>query len=107
MPLAGGFIDQFNADVATLADKTKTAFETAIGQQLIPRATKLTEAGASSAWREETSNAPMFVARRARFFDLVVLAARSGKSTGRIRTRLSKHSFIPVARFWWHRPSRL
>jgi len=73
MPVEGDFIDQFNVDVATLADKAKAAFAATTGRHAMPHTAKPAAAGASAAWREETGNAPALVARRARFFDLVVL----------------------------------
>jgi nucleotide-binding universal stress UspA family protein len=72
MPLAGEFIDQLNADAAALASKTRTAFEAAAARHQIPAA-DLAAKRAGWAWREEAGYAPDLVARRARFFDLVVL----------------------------------
>src|SRR5208282_4082122 len=82
MPIAGEFIDKFNEDVTSAAKKTKAAFEATVKRHGIPLAAqppksgpsaKPPKAGASAAWREETGYAPAVLARRARFFDLVVL----------------------------------
>ncbi|MGA3306759.1 MAG: hypothetical protein ABSC26_12255, partial [Stellaceae bacterium] len=73
MPIAGQFIDKFNADVTAAARKTKTAFEAALQRHGIVPAAAPPKSGASGAWREETGYAPTALARRARFFDLAVL----------------------------------
>jgi nucleotide-binding universal stress UspA family protein len=73
MPIAGQFIDKFNADVTAAARKTKTAFEAALQRHGIVPAATPPKSGASGAWREETGYAPTVLARRARFFDFAVL----------------------------------
>ncbi|HTC17847.1 MAG TPA: universal stress protein [Stellaceae bacterium] len=73
MPIAGQFIDKFNADVTAAARKTKAMFEAAVQRHGIALAATPPKSGASAAWREETGYAPAVLARRARFFDLAVL----------------------------------
>jgi len=72
------FIQDFVAEADTRATKVRKAFEQALarhGMEFRPQ--KPTElpgsVGAAAVWREETGNGPALVARRARFFDLVVL----------------------------------
>lgn len=78
LSMGAAFVKNFLSDSAVLAGKTKVAFEAAIARHSI----ELTSAPAnalppknmtSAAWREETGYGPTAVARRARFFDLVVL----------------------------------
>ncbi|HUZ74594.1 MAG TPA: universal stress protein [Stellaceae bacterium] len=72
MPVSGEWIDQLIADAKTVADKTKAAFVAAAGRHGLPLA-DAPRPDASASWREEAGYAPVLVADRARFFDLVVL----------------------------------
>ena len=75
--ISGDFIGRFVADVDSFAAKTRTAFEFAVARHGL--AWTSSPAGArpkttaSAAWREEKGNGPALLARRARFFDLVIL----------------------------------
>jgi len=71
-PMVGGWIDQIAAESDELAKKTKEAFEAAAARNGLARA-GAGKASASAAWREETGFAPVQVASRGRFFDLVIL----------------------------------
>ena len=72
MPVAGDWIDRLIEDADKLADKNKAAFAATVERNgLRMSATPQTQASAS--WRVETGYAPILVARRARFFDLVIL----------------------------------
>jgi nucleotide-binding universal stress UspA family protein len=75
MPRPGQTIDEFAVDIATLAIKTKAAFEAATVRHGIPLAAAPPgNAGSASAtWHEEVGYVPALVARCARFFDFVVL----------------------------------
>ena len=72
MPLAGEWIDRLIADTDALAAKTKAAFEATVKRHGLAL-TATPQAKASASWRAETGYAPILVAQRARFFDLVVL----------------------------------
>lgn len=72
------FIEKFTADADTAAEQVRAEFVAALGRHgmdLAPRAANAVPGaiGASAGWREETGYGPGLVARRARFFDLVVL----------------------------------
>lgn len=72
------FIEKFTADANAAAAKVRADFVAALarhGMDLMPRAAGALPGtvGASADWREETGYGPALVARRARFFDLVVL----------------------------------
>jgi nucleotide-binding universal stress UspA family protein len=67
MPVAGEWIDRIIADADEIAAKTKTAFAATAQRHGL----KMESSDAS--WHEEVGYAPLLVARRARFFDLVVL----------------------------------
>jgi nucleotide-binding universal stress UspA family protein len=72
------FIEKFTADADAAAAKIRADFVTALGRHgmsLAPRAAAALPGavGASADWRQETGYGPALVARRARFFDLVVL----------------------------------
>jgi nucleotide-binding universal stress UspA family protein len=76
--ISGDFIDRFVADVDSLAAKTKTAFESAVARHgvewtSVPPSAPPPKTRASAAWREEKGNSLALLARRARFFDLVIL----------------------------------
>lgn len=72
MPIAGDWIDRLIADTDALAEKTRTEFVAAAGQHGLSL-TAGPRAAASASWRVEAGDAPMLVARRARYFDLIVL----------------------------------
>ena len=76
--MSGDFVDRFVKDSDSIAAKTKAAFEATIKRHQIaisaaPSLGLPDKTTASAAWREEVGYAPTLVARRARFFDLVVL----------------------------------
>jgi nucleotide-binding universal stress UspA family protein len=74
MPIAGEWIDRFIADTDAMAAKTEASFKQAAARHGLPLAAAgAVKAGKSASWRVETGYAPLLVARRARFFDLVVL----------------------------------
>lgn len=71
-------IEKFTADAKATAAQVRTDFVAALARHemdLTPRAPNALAGriGASAVWREETGYGPGLVARRARFFDLVVL----------------------------------
>lgn len=72
MPIAGDWIDRLIADTDELAAKTKAAFEAAVARHGLTMTTT-PRAPASASWHVETGYGPILIARRARFFDLVVL----------------------------------
>ena len=72
MPIAGDWIDKLIADADKLADETKSAFEATAKRHGLA-VTGSPQAPATASFRAETGYAPILVARRARFFDLVVL----------------------------------
>jgi nucleotide-binding universal stress UspA family protein len=76
--MSGDFVDRFVKDSDSIATKTKAAFEATIARHQIavsaaPSLGLPGKIAASAAWREEVGYAPTLVARRARFFDLVIL----------------------------------
>jgi len=79
LSMSGEFIDRFIKDADAIAAKTKESFTATaarhqIGLSAAAPTQQLPERIAASAdWREETGYGPTMVARRARFFDLVVL----------------------------------
>ncbi|HUC16273.1 MAG TPA: universal stress protein [Acetobacteraceae bacterium] len=73
MPVDGRWIDEITANAAATAEKVKATFTEAAGRYGLS-VSDAPEPGKSGAiWRAETGDAPVIVARRARFFDLVVL----------------------------------
>lgn len=72
MPIAGDWIDRLVEDTDKLAEETKTAFAATVERHGLSMITT-PRALASASWRVEMGYAPILVARRARFFDLVVL----------------------------------
>ncbi len=72
-PIGGGWVDQVSAITEAKAAKTKAAFAEAVQRHGIGMAENPPCVGPSAAWRVETGYAPLLLARRARFFDLVVL----------------------------------
>jgi nucleotide-binding universal stress UspA family protein len=77
-PLA--LIESMMEDAKAKAAATRAIFEGILKQYEIPRGgpPQVTPEGPSFGWREEAGEAPILVARRGRFFDLVVLG-RSGR----------------------------
>jgi nucleotide-binding universal stress UspA family protein len=78
MAISGDFFDRFASDVDALAAKTRASFESAVARHEVarpagPTGVRPPKATASFAWREEKGNGPALLARRARFFDLIVL----------------------------------
>jgi nucleotide-binding universal stress UspA family protein len=75
MPKPGQTIDDFAVDIAAIAAKTKAAFDAAIVRHGIPLAVAPPRnvGSATATWHEDVGYVPNLVARRARFFDLVVL----------------------------------
>lgn len=73
LSLDGDWIEQFVAETAALAAKTKAIFTAAVVRHDLAMAEAPPKTGSSAAWREETGHAPLLVSRRARFFDLAVL----------------------------------
>ena len=76
--MSGDFVDRFIKDSDSIAAKTKAGFEAAIARHQIavsaaPSLGLPDKIAASAVWREEVGYAPTLVARRARFFDLVIL----------------------------------
>jgi nucleotide-binding universal stress UspA family protein len=69
----GDWIDEMVAEAIAVAGKTKAAFDAAVTRHALARAETPPSTTASVSWREETGYAPFLVARRARYFDLVVL----------------------------------
>ncbi len=73
MPVDGTWIDQMTTDADVLAGNTKLGFfRIAESHQLI-EADGPGRAGASAGWRDQVGRAGEVIARRARFFDLIVL----------------------------------
>ena len=72
MPISGEWLDRLIADSDALAEKTKAAFERVAKRHSLALAASPREE-ARAAWRVETGYAPIVVAERARFFDLIVL----------------------------------
>lgn len=72
------FLEKFTADADAAAAKVQAEFAAALGRHGMNLAPHAADAlpgaiGASATWREEVGYGPALVARRARFFDLVVL----------------------------------
>ncbi len=86
VPMYGDLLRMAEEQAAESAGRAKSAFAAAIARHSLPQRARPTApsggvAGdASAAWREELGFASAVVARRARFFDLVVLG-RSGRVT--------------------------
>lgn len=72
MPVSGEWFDRLIADSDEVAEKTKKAFEAVAKRHDLALATGPRDKSIL-AWRVESGFAPIAVARRARFFDLVVL----------------------------------
>ena len=64
-----GWAEQTSGEVAAIAEATRVGFAAAVERNGLT----LAEGAGGAAWHEETGDAATLVARRARFFDLVVL----------------------------------
>jgi nucleotide-binding universal stress UspA family protein len=100
--MSGEFVDRFIKDSDAIAAKTKASFEATIGRHQIPvQATPSLgpseKIAASAVWREEVGYAPTLVARRARFFDLVVLG-RSDRVVDQPHTDVVEQTLIHSGR---------
>ncbi|HVA12315.1 MAG TPA: universal stress protein [Stellaceae bacterium] len=76
--LSETYIEKFTADANAAAETVQAQFVAALGRHGMDLAPRGADAlpgaiGASAVWREETGYGPALVARRSRFFDLVVL----------------------------------
>jgi nucleotide-binding universal stress UspA family protein len=96
MPISGDWIDKLVTDSTELAAKTKAAFAATVGRHGLAMADK-PRPGASASWREESGYAPVLVAERARFFDLVVLG-RSERVVERPHTDTIEETLIHSGR---------
>jgi nucleotide-binding universal stress UspA family protein len=100
--LTESFIEKFNADTATIAGKVKAEFGEALGRHRMGFTPQPANAlpgsiGASAEWREETGYAPVLVARRARFFDLVVLG-RSERAVEQVHSDVIEETLVASGR---------
>src|SRR6201996_9238635 len=97
--MSGDFVDRFVKDSDSIAAKTKASFEAiAAKHQIGISATPLSDKTAASAcWREEVGYAATVVARRARFFDLVVLG-RSERVVDQPHTDVVEQTLINSGR---------
>jgi nucleotide-binding universal stress UspA family protein len=73
MPVDGRWIDEITANAAATAETIKTAFTEAVGRHGLPVCAAPEPGKPGAIWRAETGDAPVIVAQRGRFFDLVVL----------------------------------
>ncbi len=89
-PISGEWIDKLLADLDKVAETTKAAFVAAAARQ------GLAMPGAAS-FRVETGYAPVLVAQRARFFDLVVLG-RSERVVERPHTDTIEETLVRSGR---------
>ena len=96
MPISGDWIDKLIADANDIATKTKAAFIATVGRNGLPLA-DAPRPDASASWREETGYAPVLVAERARFFDLVVLG-RSERVVERPHTDTIEETLVHSGR---------
>jgi len=97
--MSGDFVDRFVKDSDSIAAKTKASFEAIAGKHQIGiSATPLSDKTTASAWwREEVGYAATVVARRARFFDLVVLG-RSERVVDQPHTDVVEQTLINSGR---------
>jgi nucleotide-binding universal stress UspA family protein len=100
--MSGDFVDRFVKDSDSIAAKTKAAFEATIARHQIAISTKPSlglpeKIAASATWREEVGYAATLVARRARFFDLVVLV-RSERVVDQPHTDVVEQTLINSGR---------
>ncbi|HUK60653.1 MAG TPA: universal stress protein [Stellaceae bacterium] len=90
MPISGDWIEKMIADTDKLAETTKSAFAAAAGRH------GLAVPGDAS-FRAETGYAPVLVAHRARYFDLVVLG-RSERVVERPHTDTIEETLVRSGR---------
>jgi nucleotide-binding universal stress UspA family protein len=99
--MSGDFVDRFVKDSDTIAAQTKASFEAvAAKHQIGIRAAPslgLPEKITPACWREEVGYAATIVARRARFFDLVVLG-RSERVVDQPHTDVVEQTLINSGR---------
>ncbi len=100
--MSGDFVDRFIKDSDSIAAKTKAAFEATIARHQIGITTAPSlglpdKIAASASWREEVGYAATLVARRARFFDLVVLG-RSERVVDQPHTDVVEQTLINSGR---------
>jgi nucleotide-binding universal stress UspA family protein len=100
--MSGDFVDRFIKDSDAIAAKTKASFEAIIARHQIaisaaPSLSLPEKIAASAVWREEVGYAPTMVARRARFFDLVVLG-RSDRVVDQPHTDVVEQTLIHSGR---------
>lgn len=100
--MSGDFVDRFIKDSDAIAAKTKTGFEATIARHQIAISTAPSlglpeKISASAAWHEEVGYAPTLVARRARFFDLVVLG-RSDRVVDQPHTDVVEQTLVHSGR---------
>lgn len=100
--MSGDFVDRFVKDSDAIAAKTKAGFEATIARHQIATSTAPSlglpeKIPASAAWHEEVGYAPTLVARRARFFDLVVLG-RSDRVVDQPHTDVVEQTLIHSGR---------
>jgi nucleotide-binding universal stress UspA family protein len=97
--VSDALIEEMSANAAAGATKAQAAFNAAaqrhgLPYQELPPQAGASEDGSSCCWRQETGHAPKLVARRARFFDLLVLGrserAVSGASSDTIEQTLEE-----------------
>lgn len=97
VPMYGDLLRLVEEQVAESAGRAKAAFAAAISYHSLPErarpvGTDSAVAGVSAAWREEMGFASTVVARRSRYFDLVVLGRSGASSTRATATRSSRRS---------------
>ncbi len=74
-PASVGLVDTVMAEATTEAAQTRALFDDLVAQHRIPHnvVPQLAACRPSASWHQETGSAPVLVARRSRFFDLVVV----------------------------------
>jgi nucleotide-binding universal stress UspA family protein len=98
--MSGDFVDRFVKDSESIAAKTKAGFEAIVAKHQIGISAapgQADKATASACWREEVGYAATVVARRARFFDLVVLG-RSERVVDQPHTDVVEQTLINSGR---------
>lgn len=100
--MSGDFVDRFVKDSDSIATKTKASFEAIVAKHQIgigaaPPPGQPDKITASACWREEVGYAATVVARRARFFDLVVLG-RSERVVDQPHTDVVEQTLINSGR---------
>jgi nucleotide-binding universal stress UspA family protein len=99
--MSGDFVDRFVKDSDAIAAKTKASFEAIAAKHQIGISAApslgLPEKVTSACWREEVGYAATVVARRARFFDLVVLG-RSERVVDQPHTDVVEQTLINSGR---------